>query len=126
MVVVIKIIIIMCIIVTALYEKSHPELVAYLYLLAPISLTILNPFGFVMMEIGRQPAIASNVENGTESNYWQMIRSVIRNIVTNPIVFMTALGIIGNLVFNHNPPVILKSVLDVSRNIRNILISYCI
>ncbi|XKL59432.1 hypothetical protein PGB90_000448 [Kerria lacca] len=100
-------------IVTALYEKSHPELVAYLYLLAPISLTILNPFGFVMMEIGRQPAIASNVENGTESNYWQMIRSVIRNIVTNPIVFMTALGIIGNLVFNHNPPVILKSVLDI-------------
>ncbi len=98
----------------ALYEKSHPEFVAYLYLLAPISLTILNPIGFVMMEIGKQPVAGQNSSTGSENNNWHMVRSVIRNIITNPIVFMTALGIIGNVVFYHNPPAVLESVLNVS------------
>ena len=39
-------------IVIALYGASHPEFPAYLYLLAPISLAILNPIAFVLMEIG--------------------------------------------------------------------------
>ncbi|XP_065216568.1 lysosomal cholesterol signaling protein [Planococcus citri] len=100
-------------IVQALYNSTHPDYVAYLYLLAPISLTILNPFGFVMMEIGKQPAVSPNSQNAIENTRWQMIRNVIRNIISNPIVFMTALGIIGNQIFNHQPPVVLKSVLDV-------------
>ena len=39
-------------IVIALYGASHPEFPAYLYLLAPISLAILNPIAFILMEIG--------------------------------------------------------------------------
>lgn len=101
--------------VAALYNKTHPDFVSYLYLLAPISLTILNPFGFVMMEIGKQTPTNLNSQNGNENTRWQMIRNVIRNIISNPIVFMTALGIIGNQIFKHEPPLVLKSVLDVSK-----------
>ncbi|OAD54808.1 hypothetical protein WN48_06007 [Eufriesea mexicana] len=42
----------------ALYGKTHPEYTAYLYLMAPISLAILNPIGFVLLEIGK-PALAT-------------------------------------------------------------------
>ena len=39
-------------IVLALYGQSHPQFPAYLYLLAPISLAILNPIAFILIEIG--------------------------------------------------------------------------
>lgn len=38
---------------SALYSKIHPEYASYIYLLAPISLAILNPIGFVLMEISK-------------------------------------------------------------------------
>lgn len=40
-------------ILVAIYGQTHPECPAYLYLIAPISLVILNPIGFVAMEIGK-------------------------------------------------------------------------
>merc|ERR1719322_493093 len=40
-------------ILLALYEKTAPEIPRYLYLMAPISLAILNPIGFILMEIGK-------------------------------------------------------------------------
>lgn len=39
--------------VSALYGESHPEFLQYIYLLAPISLLILNPIGFVILEIDK-------------------------------------------------------------------------
>lgn len=39
-------------IVLALYGQSHPRFPAYLYLLAPVSLAILNPIAFILIEIG--------------------------------------------------------------------------
>ena len=40
--------------VQVLYGKSNPELLQYIYLLAPIQLLILNPIGFMFMEIHKQ------------------------------------------------------------------------
>lgn len=37
-------------IINAVYGKTHPDYLHYIYLLAPISLCVLNPFGFLMME----------------------------------------------------------------------------
>lgn len=37
-------------IVEAVYSQSHPDYLNYIYLLAPISLCILNPISFLMME----------------------------------------------------------------------------
>lgn len=37
----------------ALYKDVHPEYASYLYLMAPISLAILNPIGLILMEIAK-------------------------------------------------------------------------
>ncbi|KOC62245.1 Integral membrane protein GPR155 [Habropoda laboriosa] len=47
--------------IDALYGKTHPEYAAYLYLMAPISLAILNPIGFVLLEIGKLPPVLATV-----------------------------------------------------------------
>lgn len=95
----------------AIFGNQHPEFVGYIYLMAPISLTILNPIGFILMEIGKYNAIQDR--NMNINNQLQMIMGVIGNIVSNPIVFMTTLGILANYVLDHNPPALLESVLNV-------------
>lgn len=47
------------ILVSALYSKLHPEYASYIYLMAPISLAILNPIGYVLMEISKIRAKAT-------------------------------------------------------------------
>ena len=39
-------------ILLAIYGQTNPEFPMYLYLMAPISLVILNPIGFICMEVG--------------------------------------------------------------------------
>lgn len=48
----------------ALYKEVHPEYASYLYLMAPISLAILNPIGLVLMEISK---IIKNKEEVTRN-----------------------------------------------------------
>ncbi|XP_031835558.1 integral membrane protein GPR155 homolog anchor [Nomia melanderi] len=95
--------------IAALYGKVHPEYAAYLYLMAPISLAILNPVGFVLLEIGKR-------RNENHRSYKNMIYSIVKGIVLNPVLFMTVLGIVGNLIFSHVIPCVLASVLDVFGN----------
>lgn len=55
-------------ILMALYQRAHPEYASYLYLMAPISLAILNPIGYVLMEISKSQqssAAAALEEAGT-------------------------------------------------------------
>lgn len=55
-------------IVMALYQKTHPEYASALYLMAPISLAILNPIGCIMMEISKmngQTAAAAAIAGGS-------------------------------------------------------------
>merc|ERR1719193_811098 len=40
-------------ILEAIYAESHPEFLEYIYLLAPVSLCILNPVGFFMLEFSK-------------------------------------------------------------------------
>ncbi|CAH1408234.1 unnamed protein product [Nezara viridula] len=91
-------------IVLSVYGKNHPFL-SYVWLLAPINLVMLNPLGFILMELGQR--------KGEGTSTLKVATSVLTNIVTNPVVFMTTLGIIGNLVFNHNLPTVLQSLLSV-------------
>ena len=50
-------------ILKAIYGQSHPEYSSYMYLLAPISLVILNPIGFIILEVGRANAGNSGSPN---------------------------------------------------------------
>ncbi|CAL4069876.1 unnamed protein product, partial [Meganyctiphanes norvegica] len=103
-------------IIKALYDVSHPEFASYLYLVAPISLVLLNPIGFVFMEIGKRMSACG--EDGNENthikeNKWRMAVNIMKDILLNPIVLMTTLGILGNFAFDKELPVILDGVLTV-------------
>ena len=99
------------IIVAALYNKTHPDYVSYLYLLAPVSLVILNPFGFVLMEIGKQESLPP-AESGRRK--LTMATNIMYSIITNPVVLMTVLGMITNFICNHKLPTVLADTLNVS------------
>ncbi|XP_041770116.1 integral membrane protein GPR155 [Anopheles merus] len=120
-------------IVSALYSKIHPEYASYIYLLAPISLAILNPIGFVLMEISKIKE--KNAENNTSTdekanapppacpqmaaqNRRKILKGkalvvfkMIESIFFNPILLMTLLGVIGGQIFPNGLPVYLSSVL---------------
>ncbi|XP_018330000.1 integral membrane protein GPR155 isoform X2 [Agrilus planipennis] len=108
-------------IIVALYKKTHPEFASYLYLMAPISLAILNPIAFILMEIGKRQNLLTELSiNRTEENLTtdknyilKTIISVIKSIFLNPIIFMTLLGIVGNLIFKHHVPCLLGQILEV-------------
>merc|ERR1719285_1541853 len=70
-------------VLNAIYGPNFPEYPMYLYLLSPVSLALLNPIGFVLMEIAKK---------------------VVTGILKNPLVTMTILGIIGNLLFHGSMP----------------------
>jgi hypothetical protein len=108
------------IVVVAVYQQSHPEYAAYLYLMAPISLAILNPLAFVLMEISKekdssshQVATHQDLSPKPPHSNLRMAGRVVRGIMTNPIVFMTTLGIVGNFIFHHHLPEFLSGILKV-------------
>lgn len=76
--------------------------------MAPINLIILNPFGFAMMELGKE------YDRHETTRRSALMGRISRNIICNPVVFMTALGVIASLVFNHDPPKFITSFLGVS------------
>lgn len=51
-------------IVDALYRSTYPEYLQYIYLVAPVSLMILNPIGFALCEVQRWRQ-ASNPQRST-------------------------------------------------------------
>ena len=94
-------------ILEAVYGKTHPNYVDYLYLMAPISLVILNPIGFVLMELGKQ-------QENSNSNIPKLekIKNVIKGVSTNPIIFMTVLGVFGNFIFQGKLPQVIDGFLS--------------
>ncbi len=95
-------------ILQAVYGKTHPEIPMYLYLMAPISLIILNPVGFVLMEMGTQ---SHSEEEGMAVTGRVRAINVLKSVASNPIIFMTVAGIIGNFVFSQTLPDVLDRLL---------------
>ena len=107
--------------------QTAPEIPTYLYLLAPISLVILNPIGLILMEIGKvrssnetiseQPeTISERFANATGDDHqtnsviklfniknrnYKTCIEIIKGVITNPLIFMTVLGVLcGTFVFD--------------------------
>lgn len=97
-------------IIEAVYKQTHPEYGPYVYLIAPISLVILNPIGFVLIELQKR-FDDQRKHRGKSWNKLQLISNVCRNIIRNPIVTCTVLGVIFNLIFKQKLPDIIEYVL---------------
>ena len=91
-------------ILDAVYGHDHPY-VGLLYLAAPISLLILNPIGFLLLEAG-QPS------SNKITSKWRRVAQVWIKLFLNPIISMTILGVLANLTFQSKLPIIISKFLD--------------
>lgn len=103
--------------VNAIYEKTHPEYALYLYLMAPISLAILNPVAFVLMEINRQREMFQSLTNEEDRTKQlskiRVFKQILKGITLNPVLVMTVLGILGNVLFQHELSPYIEGLLEV-------------
>ena len=91
-------------ILNSVFGLGHP-LVGLLYLVAPISLVILNPIGFVLLELGKNKASEES------HSLISTILGVLKGLLMNPLIAMTLLGVLGNLAFSSSPPPYLTNFL---------------
>lgn len=94
-------------IVEALYKSTYPEYLQYIYLVAPVSLILLNPIGFAFCEIQKWK---------NQGNHQQrkilIVGLVVLQVLKNPIVFMVVIGIIGHFALHQTIPPFMASFLD--------------
>ncbi|XP_050975614.1 integral membrane protein GPR155 [Labeo rohita] len=94
-------------IVEALYRNTHPEYLQYIYLVAPVSLMVLNPIGFVFCEVQRW----RNGEPHQKSKL-QVVGLVLLQVVKNPIVFMVVIGVISHFLLGQKIPPFMAEFVD--------------
>ncbi|KAM6979264.1 lysosomal cholesterol signaling protein-like isoform 2-T2 [Tautogolabrus adspersus] len=94
-------------IVEALYQSTYPDYLQYIYLVAPVSLMILNPIGFVFCEIQKW----KNQENHQQSKLLIM-GLVVLKVLKNPIVFMVIIGLIAHFVLQQKIPAFMSEFVD--------------
>ncbi|KAM4698224.1 lysosomal cholesterol signaling protein [Rhinophrynus dorsalis] len=94
-------------IVDALYQTTYPKYLQYIYLVAPVSLMMLNPLGFVFCEIQKWR------ENpNTSQSKIKILGLALLRVFQNPIVFMVFIGIAFNFLLGQKIPVYLENFLD--------------
>lgn len=91
----------------ALYQKTNPDYLQYIYLVAPVSLIVLNPIGFALCEVQKW----KNQGNREQSKLYIM-GLVVSKVIKNPIVFMVIIGIIGHFVLKQTIPAIMARFVD--------------
>nr|VZH93053.1 unnamed protein product [Spirometra erinaceieuropaei] len=102
----------------------YPDLASYIYLFAPAQLVILNPFAYFALEwhsVREKAAIEAAINGVTDLQgagksdarppqrpsilTCREFLKVIRFVVSNPLFFMTLIGVIFNLIFHHRLPI---------------------
>ena len=94
----------------ALYKTTQPTFPQYIYLCAPISLCLLNPIGFVCMELGNKKLDLDAVDGpiGTRAETplprdrtaLRLVGDAILGTVRNPLVLAVILGLAYNVAFH--------------------------
>lgn len=115
----------------ALYKDVHPEYASYLYLMAPISLAILNPIGLVLLEISKIikskeevnrnpplcpetcPAEQLSKQRRCLGEHTILVWNTIKSLFFNPLLLMTLLGVAAGFLFPRGLPEMVASVLRV-------------
>ncbi|XP_059560015.1 lysosomal cholesterol signaling protein isoform X1 [Myotis daubentonii] len=94
-------------IVEALYQSTYPEYLQYIYLVAPISLMMLNPIGFIFCEIQKW----KDSQNASQSKV-KIVGLGLLRVIQNPIVFMVFVGIAFNFILDQKVPEYMENFLD--------------
>ncbi|XP_015927828.1 lysosomal cholesterol signaling protein-like [Parasteatoda tepidariorum] len=101
-------------IVASLYGSKRPLYPGYMYLIAPTSLLFLNPMGFILMEAQKNKNAAIEDPKGhMGGTVLKTVSNVSWNIIKNPIVFVTLLGVFGNFLFHGGLPSVLFGILQI-------------
>ncbi|KAM9803436.1 lysosomal cholesterol signaling protein [Syngnathus typhle] len=94
-------------IVKALYESTHPEYVQYIYLVAPVSLMLLNPIGFAFCEVHRWKERREH-----QQGKLLIAGQVVLHVLRNPIVFMVIIGIGAHFILHQKIPAFMEDFVD--------------
>ncbi|KAM7408341.1 hypothetical protein PAMA_002175 [Pampus argenteus] len=94
-------------IVDALYRSTYPEYLQYIYLVAPVSLMLLNPIGFALCEVQKWRQ-SSHPQRSTVG----IVGVVVLQVLKNPIVFMVIVGIISHFALDQQIPAVLSEFID--------------
>ncbi|XP_034429926.1 integral membrane protein GPR155 [Hippoglossus hippoglossus] len=94
-------------IVEALYQNTYPEYLQYIYLVAPVSLMLLNPIGFAFCEIQKWKD-----QGNHQQSKLQIVGLVVWQVIKNPIVFMVVIGIVAHFVLHQTIPAFMANFLD--------------
>ncbi|XP_076119907.1 lysosomal cholesterol signaling protein [Alosa pseudoharengus] len=95
-------------IVEALYRNTHPEYLQYIYLVAPVSLILLNPLGFALCEVQKWQ---SSREQPPGSKLL-VVGTVALQVVRNPIVFMVVVGLAAHFLLGQRIPPFMEQFVD--------------
>uniref|UniRef100_A0A8D3E3A6 G protein-coupled receptor 155 n=1 Tax=Scophthalmus maximus TaxID=52904 RepID=A0A8D3E3A6_SCOMX len=94
-------------IVEALYQSTYPQYLQYIYLVAPVSLMLLNPIGFAFCEIQKW----KDQGNHQQSKLLR-VGLVALQVLKNPIVFMVVIGIAAHFALQQTIPAFMAGFVD--------------
>uniref|UniRef100_A0A8C1UFT8 G protein-coupled receptor 155a n=1 Tax=Cyprinus carpio TaxID=7962 RepID=A0A8C1UFT8_CYPCA len=94
-------------IVEALYRNTHPEYLQYIYLVAPVSLMVLNPLGFALCEVQKR-----RTGEPQQQSKLRVLGSVLLQVLKNPVVFMVVIGVISHFLLSQKIPPFMEEFVD--------------
>lgn len=102
----------------SLYRTRRPEYASYMYLVSPLSLVILNPVGFFLMEVEKVRRLSKrSLLDGSKVKLTKAVLkagwAVTVKVVTHPHVWVSLLGILVNTYWKDCLPILVTDVLKV-------------
>ncbi|CAJ1079410.1 integral membrane protein GPR155-like [Xyrichtys novacula] len=94
-------------IVEALYKSTYPEYLQYIYLVAPVSLMLLNPIGFAFCEIQKWKS-----KGQPQQSKVLIMGLVVLQVLKNPMVFMVVIGLVAHFVLHQKIPAFMAQFVD--------------
>lgn len=91
----------------ALYGNTYPEYLQYIYLVAPVSLVLLNPVGFAFCEVQKW-----REQRAQQQTKLRVVGVVLLQVLKNPIVFMVAVGLVAHFALCQRIPAFMEEFVD--------------
>ena len=84
-----------------------------MYLIAPVSLALLNPIGFVFLEYQQaRNKVKSSFPVSQRTLFVKLLITTLKGIVTNPLIFTIVFAIFANFIFKQQIPKLFTNFFD--------------